>query len=224
MTACPRPAEDGYFAARRLLEDGGLVFASARQVADLAEALSAAAEIGYPVALKAPALQHKSDVGGVVLGLDSDSSLEIAAREMWARHGPEPLSVESMMDLGRGVELLVGARRDARFGAIVLVGIGGVYTEIMGDVGAALAPVTEHQAGRLVADLRGAPLLLGARGRRPLDVAAAARAIRALSEVAASHPDVAEIEVNPLLVCEEGAYGLDARMALVPGGQAEPGS
>jgi len=133
---------------------------------------------------------------------------------MWWRLGPAPLSVESMIPSQDSVELLVGAHRDPRFGAIAVVGLGGTYTEVLSDVAAALAPVDENTANRLIRSLQGAPLLLGARGRPALDVVAAAKALVAISKVAAGYPAIAEIEVNPLLVCRSGAYGLDARLVL----------
>ena len=108
----------------------------------------------------------------------------------------------------------MGAKRDPRFGAIVLVGLGGVYAEILDDVAVALAPVDESTAERLIRSLRGAPLLDGARGRSPLDIAAAAHAVAAMSRAAAACPEILEIEVNPLLVAESGAVGLDARIVL----------
>ena len=101
-----------------------------------------------------------------------------------------------------------------RFGPIALVGIGGVYTELLSDVAVALAPVEEADAEELLRSLKGAPLLLGARGRRPLDLAAAAGATAALTRLAAAHPEIEEIEINPLLVTPDGALGLDARVVL----------
>ncbi len=186
----------------------------------MAGAVAAARAIGYPVALKAVVLEHKSDAGGVVLGLDSDEAVRAAAASIWSRVGPGAIGVEKMVVLTGGVELVVGARRDARFGAVLLVGLGGIYAEVLGDVAASLAPVDEQQAHGLLAGLRGAPLLFGARGRPRLDVAGAARAVVAVSRVAASHPEIAELEVNPLLVGREGAVGLDARVVL--GGSAAP--
>jgi citrate lyase gamma subunit len=117
-----------------------------------------------------------------------------------------------MAPLGSGIELLIGARRDHSFGPILLVGAGGVFAELLKDVAVALAPVTEEQAEALIRSLRIAPLLLGARGKTALDVAAAARAAAALSRAAAEHPEIAEIEVNPLLVTPSGALALDARV------------
>jgi acyl-CoA synthetase (NDP forming) len=211
------PAAEGYWAARSLLEAAGVWVVPARKVRDLDEARRAAHELGYPVVLKAAALEHKSDAGGVVLDLADDAALERAATDLWWRLGPEALSVESMIATQNSVELLVGARRDPRFGAVAVVGLGGIYAEVLSDVAVALAPVDEDGAVRLIRSLQGASLLLGTRGRPPLDVEMAARTLAAISKVAAGYPEISEIEVNPLLVCRSGAYALDARLVLGPG-------
>jgi acetate---CoA ligase (ADP-forming) len=202
----------GYSDARELLAAGGVPFAPARTVATPDEAAAVADDLGYPVALKALGLLHKSDAGGVVLGLPDETALRRAAADLRERLRPPALSVERMAPIGEGVELLVGARWDRRFGPVVLVGLGGLFTEIMSDVAVALAPVDAPAAERLLLSLRAAPLLRGARGRPPLDVAAAADAVERLSHVAASHPEIAEVEVNPLLVSPDAAVGLDARV------------
>ncbi len=122
-----------------------------------------------------------------------------------------------MAPLADGVELIVGCRWDARFGPLLLVGMGGLFTELFADVRAALAPVDEDVAARLIGELRGAALLRGLRGRPPLDIEAAARAAAALSRFAAAHPEVESAEINPLLVLPRGALGLDARLVLNEG-------
>jgi acyl-CoA synthetase (NDP forming) len=207
-----RGPADGYTAARELLAAGGVPFVGARTVGDADEAVAAAGELGYPVVLKALDTLHKSDAGGVALGLGDDAALSAALAEMRARLDPPAFTVERMAPLSDGVELLIGARWDARFGPIALVGLGGVFTEILRDVQVALAPLDEQRARSMLLALRGAPLLQGARGRPLLDVDAAAAALAALSRVAAAHPELAAIEVNPLLALPEGALGLDARL------------
>jgi acetate---CoA ligase (ADP-forming) len=164
------------------------------------------------VALKALGLLHKSDAGGVVLGLGDDAELERAYLQLESHLHPPACSVEAMAPVDEGVELLIGARWDPRFGPIALAGAGGVYAEILRDTAVALAPVDEQRALKLLESLRCAPLLTGARGRPPLDLGAAARALAAVSLVAAVHPELSEIEVNPLLVYRDGAVGLDARL------------
>jgi hypothetical protein len=178
------------------------------------EAAAAAAEIGYPVAVKALGLLHKSDAGGVALGLADDAQLRGAVAGMASRLGAAAVAVERMASLADGVELIVGCRQDPRLGPVLVVGLGGIYTEVLRDVRTALAPVDERHAGALLRELRGAPLFTGARGRPALDVGAAARAAAALSRFAAAHPEIAEVEVNPLLVLPNGAVALDARIIL----------
>ncbi len=202
------PVEEGYFAARTLVEDAGVPMIAARPVATAAEARAAAAELGYPVGLKSLVSEHKSDAGGVVLDLADPDELDAAYRGFPAG----PCSVERMAVVGDGLELIVGVRRDPRFGPVLLVGLGGVFAEVFGDVALALAPVEPAEAERLLRSLRCAPLFDGARGRPRLDVAAAANAASALSQLAARAPWIAELEVNPLLVTADGALGLDARL------------
>ena len=110
------------------------------------------------------------------------------------------------------VELIVGSRRDARFGPVLLVGLGGLLTEVLQDVSVALAPADADEAEELILGLRGASLLTGSRARPALAVRAAAEAAAAISHVAAAHPAIQEVEINPLLVTEGGAIGLDTRV------------
>ncbi len=210
----PQLTADGYVAARAALSEAGLSFAAARTVRSRDEALVAARELGFPVVLKALGHLHKSDAGGIALGLRDDRELGAAFDDIVGRLGPESFSVEAAEDVAAGFELLVGARRDPRFGPLVAVAAGGIHAETLRDVAVALAPVDDAGAEELVRRLASAPLLLGDRGRPPLDVAAAARAVAALSSFAAAHPEVAEVEVNPLLVRRTGAVGLDARIVL----------
>ncbi|HWB56981.1 MAG TPA: acetate--CoA ligase family protein [Gaiellaceae bacterium] len=210
----PYRGDSDYFGARALLAGAGIPFAEARQVAGNDEARAAAEGIGYPVVLKALGRLHKSDSGGVAVGIADDRRLQEALERMGKALAPPAYSVEQMAPLSDGVELIVGVKRDPRFGPILLVGAGGLYAEIVKDVAVALAPASEEGVEALLLALRVAPLLDGARGRRPVDVAAAARAAAALSRVAAEHPEIAEIEINPLLVTHEGALGLDARIVL----------
>lgn len=207
-------AAAGYLEARALLAESGVPFGAARFASGPSEAVAAAATIGYPVAVKALGILHKSDARGVALGLADEASVRGATEEMQARLAPDGFAVEAMVALEPGVELIVGCRRDPRFGPLLLVGLGGIYAELLRDVAVTLAPATPDEVERLLRSLKGAGVLTGARGREPLDVRAAAEAAAALSRVAAAHPEIAEIEVNPLLVLPRGAVGLDARVVL----------
>ena len=208
---------EGYWEARELLVAAGVPFAEARLVTDAREAGAAADELGYPVALKALGLEHKSDLGGVALSLADAAEVEQALGDMAARLSPAGYSVERMAPVVDGFELIAGVRRDRRFGPVVLVGVGGIYAELLRDVGVALAPVDAEEAEALLRALRAAPVLTGARGRPAVDLGAAARAIATLSEFAAERPAIAEVEINPLLVTPDGALGLDAQLVLEKG-------
>jgi succinyl-CoA synthetase beta subunit len=210
----PLEGDQDYYASREVLSAAGIPFAAARRVAGAEEAVAVAAEIGYPVVLKALGELHKSDSGGVAVGLRDPGELNEALERMHAALDPPSYSVEAMAPLSKGLELIVGAKRDPRFGPVLLVGAGGLYAEVVKDVAVALAPVTEAGAEALLRSLRVAPLLDGARGRPAVSVGAAAAAAAALSRVAAEHPEIAEIEINPLLATPDGALGLDARIVL----------
>ncbi|MFC9293769.1 acetate--CoA ligase family protein [Streptomyces sp. NPDC057011] len=211
----PEPAvplrDPGYHGVRALLGAAGVPFPAAREITDEAQLLAATAEFDGPYVLKALHVLHKSDVGGVALRLADRAALLAAYREMHARLGAPAHSVEAMADLTDGVELIVGVHRDPRFGPVAVVGLGGVLTETLRDVAFALAPVPARRAEALLRGLRGAALLDGVRGRPAVDVAAAAAVIERVTTVAAAHPELAELEVNPLLVCPDGALALDAR-------------
>ena len=216
LAAVPPLVDPSYATARGALADAGIPFDTARTVSAREEALAAAAELGYPVVLKALGRLHKSEEGGVALGLRDEAELSAALDDLAERLEPESFSVEAAADVAAGFELLAGARRDPRFGPLVLVAAGGIHAEALRDTAVALAPVDEAGAEELIRSLAAARLLTGARGRPPLDIAAASRAVAALSRFAAAHPEIAEVEVNPLLVRREGdgAVGLDARIVL----------
>src|SRR6266511_814421 len=195
------PEDEDYLSARALVADAGIPLAEARSVRTLDEARAAAAALGYPLVLKTLAREHKSDSGGVVLGIDGPADLA-RAYESLARLGAH-CSVERLETAEHGLELIVGVRRDPRFGPILLLGAGGIYAELFRDTAVALAPVEPDQAEDLLRSLRCAAILDGA------------RAASALSRLAAARPHIQELEVNPLLVRPTGVIALDARVLSV---------
>jgi acyl-CoA synthetase (NDP forming) len=209
------PVQEGYFEARALLASVGIPLAEARKVTTVAEARSAALELGFPVVLKALSSSHKSDSGGVRLAIVSESELDTSFIEMASRLNAGVFSVERMIDRTDAVELLLGVRRDPSFGPVVVIGLGGIYTEALRDVAVALAPLKPDVADQMIRSLRAAPLLFGGRGRPALDVAAVAYVAADLSLLAAGWPELAEVEINPLLVRRTGVIALDARVVRV---------
>jgi acyl-CoA synthetase (NDP forming) len=217
VPATPEPAQPvsafDYFTARELIASAGVTFPRAERVESGAAALAAAERIGYPVVLKAADALHKSDVGGVVLRIENAADLQRRFSELSDRLGPGAFSVEAMVDASDGVELIVGVRRDPRFGPVLLVGLGGILTEVLDDHALALAPATESTIHARLGELRAARVFEGVRGRPPVNLDAVARTAARLSEVAAAHPELAELEINPLLALPDSAIALDARMA-----------
>jgi acyl-CoA synthetase (NDP forming) len=212
--AAPPVAGDDYWSAREWLQAAGLPFPPARRVTTAAGAQAAARELGFPVVVKALGLLHKSDAGGVALDVADPERLAAVVTDMLDRLAPPGLTVEAMAPRAWSVELIAGARWDRAFGPVVLVGLGGIHAEVLRDTALALAPVDEAGALALLRSLRGAPLLAGARGRPAADVGAVARFVSTLSGLAAAHPEIAELEVNPVLASPGGAVGVDARVVL----------
>ena len=210
----PPVTDASYESARQLFAAAGVSFPPARTVTDDAGFEAAAAAIGPPLVLKALGRVHKSDGGGVVVGLRTAEEARTAYAELRARLQPPAVSVEAMVDTSDGVEVIVGCVRDRRFGPVVMVGLGGVATEVLADTAVALAPVSPAGAERLLLSLRMAPLLLGPRGRQPVDLEALATVVSQVSAVAAAHPELAELELNPVLARPSGAVALDARIVL----------
>jgi acetate---CoA ligase (ADP-forming) len=211
------PLDDlGYWAVRESLLDVGVRFPTAHLVASVDALEAALPDLGFPVVLKAMGLLHKSDVGGVRLGIADAEQLRAEHQAMVEALAPPAVTVEEMVDIADGVELIVGVRRDERFGPVAMVGIGGLLTEVLDDVATALAPVDAARAREMLLSLRSAALLTGVRGRPPVDLAAVAEQVARITRLACAHPEVADLEVNPLLATAEGAVALDARAIAQP--------
>jgi acyl-CoA synthetase (NDP forming) len=212
------PGQASYLDARALLSACGIELAEGQLAASAREAGAIAQELGGRVVLKVVArdLLHKTDAGAVELDVDPQDAAAAAAallaRVEAARPGlaGEGVFVERMA--GAGLDLIVGARRDPCFGPIVLVGAGGIYAEALDDVAIALAPADPAHVAALLGGLRIAPLLAGARGQRPVDVAAVARAAVALGDLLCQVPEIVEVEANPLRAFADGVCALDARV------------
>lgn len=200
----------GYLAARDLFESYGVRYPPGLPVRDEEQLRRATSELAPPYVLKAAWLEHKTEVGGVVLGLPDAAAVKDAFADLAGQLGPGEYVLEEMDTRDPVVELIVGARVDPSFGPLVLVGLGGVQAEVYRDVQVALAPVDEDEAVAMLGRLRAFPLLRGWRGRPPVDVAAAARTVVAVSRVVAEHRDVIECEINPLRVAPDGAVAVDA--------------
>ncbi|MBS7780972.1 acetate--CoA ligase family protein [Acidovorax sp. CCYZU-2555] len=223
----PEAAFRNEYAAKQALIDAGFEVPLERSVKDADAAVQAADALGYPVVLKilSEDIPHKTEAGGVALNLADAAAVRAASARIFASvaaHAPdariEGLLVAPM--LRGGTELIAGISRDPVFGPVVMVGMGGIYAEVLRDVAVQPAPVSQGQALAMIRSLRLFPLLDGARGQARADIDAAARAVARLSEFACTHRDqVGEIDLNPILVrpAGQGIAILDALMvALTP--------
>ena len=210
----PPVTDTSYDAARALFADAGIAFPVAVSVCDATGLEAALDALRFPVVLKATGRLHKSEGGGVVIGLADRDEVRAAYADLVTRLAPPSVSVEAMADLTDGVELIVGSVRDPKFGSVVMVGLGGVFTEVLGDTACAIAPVSVDAARGLLLSLQGAPLLRGARGRAPVDLDALAEVVARVSSLAAAHPELVELELNPVLAAPAGVLALDARVVL----------
>lgn len=211
------------YRSKALLGARGIAFPRHELATTKAEAQAAAERLGYPIVLKAQAaaLPHKSDAGGVIVGLaDADAVAagwdKLHANIAAARPGLalDGVLVEGMAE--RGVELIVGARNDPAWGPVILVGFGGVAAELLHDVRLLPTGLSQDAIAAEIRQLRMAPLLDGFRGAPPMDVAAVGRIVSALGEVVAATPAIREIDLNPVLVYPEGqgAIALDALISI----------
>lgn len=210
------PVLPGYWAARELLAQKGISFPAGALVTTGAE-LAEVHALRAPYVLKAGWLEHKSEVGGVRIGLADTTELRAAFEDMHGRLGDGEYVVEEQ-DMRQGaVEVLVSARRDPQLGAFVVVGAGGTETEVHQDVRVERAPVSPEAARHMLDDLRMAPLLRGWRGRPAVDIDGLADLVVALSELIAQRGDIAEIELNPVRATPQGAVAVDALVIPVAG-------
>ena len=175
--------------------------------------------LGYPVAMKllSPDITHKSDVGGVVLDLDSDKGVKDAYQGMTEsvkQHLPEAriegVVLQKMAE--PGLEVIIGAKLDLQFGHVIMFGLGGIFVEICRDVSFRVTPVDREMAREMVLEIKGSHIIEGARGRESADLEAIIDVITALSSMLEKNPDITEIDINPLIVYSQGSVAVDARM------------
>ncbi|RPI87528.1 MAG: bifunctional acyl-CoA synthetase/GNAT family N-acetyltransferase, partial [Planctomycetaceae bacterium] len=209
--------------SKKLLEIYGIPVIKALPARSVEEAVSHADAEGYPIVLKiwSPDISHKTDVGGVALGLRDADGVRAAYSELVEtvrKKRPQAqiwgVTVQRQADLSSGLELIVGMKKDPTFGAIMLVGSGGITAELGRDRALALPPLNERLARRMVESLQLWPLMNGFRGRPPLDVEALIETLIRLSYLTAHNPEIAEFDVNPLLVLPRGVLALDARVVI----------
>ena len=203
----------GAVAARELLVEAGIPVIATVRCRSAETAVAAAGRVGYPVVAKVdhPELTHKSDVGGVRLGLADEVAVRDAVADLLGLAEGAGVLLQRQHE---GVELLVGGLRDPEFGPVVMAGLGGVLVETWRDVQLAVAPVDEAEAVGLLRSLRGAAIFGGLRGHPAIDLEPVARVIVRVGELIADHPQISELDLNPVLATESGCVAVDWRIQI----------
>ncbi len=209
--------------ARQIMEAYGITIPQAQLAANPDEAVEVAQRIGYPVVMKiaSPDILHKTDIGGVKLNLMGDDDVRDTFDLLMyraSRYMPQAevwgALVQEMVPQGK--EVIIGINCDPQFGPMLLLGLGGIYVEALKDVSFRIAPVARWEAEEMITELRSYPLLRGLRGERPSDLEAIVDCMLRVSQLAVDFPEIVELDINPLMVHEEGkgAVAIDMRLVL----------
>lgn len=209
--------------SKQLLATYGVAVTMPHPAGSADEAVAVARQVGFPVVLKvhSPQITHKSDVGGVVLGLENDDQVRAAfekivasARAKYPEVALVGVTVQAMADVKDGVELILGIKKDPAFGTVMMVGMGGVNAELFGDRRLGFPPLNERLARQLLESLKIWPLLNGYRGRPPVDIDKLVEVLIRMSYLAADYPEITELDINPLLATPKETIALDARVII----------
>ena len=207
--------------AKSLLKDAGVPVATTTLAATREEAQAQAESAGFPVVLKvvSPDIAHKSDVGGVKLNLKDKDAVgaafdEIVANSKKAVANARIAGVAVQHMAPQGTEVIVGMTTDPQFGPVMMFGIGGIMVEVLKDVSFRLVPLAEKDADQMINEIKGRPVLEGVRGQPASDIKALKAAILKVSEFVQKHPEVRELDLNPVFAYPDGALAVDARIVI----------
>lgn len=207
--------------SKQILAEAGIPVAAAQLAKTPAEAAELAVKGGFPAVLKivSPEITHKSDIGGVKVGLGSAEEVRTAFAEIVAaakKADPkaiiEGVAVQKMAPAG--TEVIVGMSKDPQFGPVLMFGLGGIFVEVLKDVAFRIVPLEPRDARQMVREIKGFPVLQGVRGQPPADVAALEGLILKLSEFVEAHPEIEELDLNPVFAYADGVIAVDARIVI----------
>jgi acyl-CoA synthetase (NDP forming) len=189
------------------------------KASSIEEVVEVSNSLGYPVVMKisSPDISHKSDVGGIILDIDSEEEVKNAYRNMMdtVKQKVPDARIDGVMlqkMAEPGIEVIIGVKLDPQFGHVIMFGLGGIFVEIFKDVSFRVTPINSEMARDMILEIKGSPILMGARGRSAADINAIINVIIKLSEMLEKNPDIVELDINPLIVYEENAVAVDARM------------
>ncbi len=207
--------------SKQILRDAGIPATAASLATTAAEARQQAEAMGFPVVLKVVSadIAHKSDVGGVKLNLAGGAAVaaafdEIMANCKQAQPGARIAGVSVQQMAKQGTEVIVGMTTDPQFGPVMMFGLGGIMVEVLKDVSFRIVPLTEKDAVQMIGDIKGKPILDGVRGQPAADIAALSKTIVKVSELVQQHPEIRELDLNPVFAYPDGALAVDARIVV----------
>ncbi len=207
--------------AKELLRQAGVSVIDTNLAASREEAIFISRRFGFPVVLKIASsdIVHKSDAGGVRLGLKTSKQVGKAyddiLRTTIQKYPQAVIQGISVQKMARpGVEVIIGMSKDAQFGPVLMFGLGGILVEILKDVSFRIVPLTQRDAREMIKEIKGYPLLEGYRGQEPVDVANLEELILMVSSFVEQNPEVAELDLNPIFAYSDGAVAVDARVIL----------
>jgi acyl-CoA synthetase (NDP forming) len=207
--------------SKELLTDAGIPTVETKLASSKEEAIVISKKFGFPVALKivSPDITHKSDVGGVKLGLKTSKQVGAAYDEILSTVVQEyPKAVihgVSVQKMARpGTEVIVGMAKDAQFGPVLMFGLGGILVDLLKDVSFRIIPLEREDAHEMICEIKGYPLLQGYRGGEPVDISILEEILLKVSRFVESHPEIKELDLNPIFAYRDGAVAVDARVIL----------
>jgi acyl-CoA synthetase (NDP forming) len=207
--------------SKELLKQAGIPVVEAKLARSKKEAISIGREMGFPVVLKitSPDVVHKSDSGGVKLGLANAaqvgkaySQIISSVKQAYPQARIDGVSVQTMAP--PGVEVIVGMSKDPQFGPVLMFGLGGILVEVLKDVSFRIVPVTERDAREMVKEIKGYPILQGYRGQKPANIPALEQLIVKVSQFVEKNPQIKELDLNPIFAYPDRAVAVDARIIL----------
>lgn len=207
-------ASDGYLEpekVQQLLDAAGIPRAGEAVVTSALDAINSAKKMGFPVVMKVVGPVHKSDVGGVVLNVKDDNSVFQEFNRMIQIKDTTAILIQPMLS---GTQIFAGAKAEPKFGHMILCGLGGIFIEVLKDVQASLSPVSHIEAGEMIRSLKSYKIIQGIRGQEGVNEEAFADAIVRLSALCEAAPEIAEMDINPLLGNMKGVVAVDARIRL----------
>jgi acetate---CoA ligase (ADP-forming) subunit beta len=207
--------------AKQALKEAGVPVTNTTLATSREEAQAQAEAAGFPVVLKvvSPDIAHKSDVGGVKLNLNSKDAVgaaydEIMANSKKAVANAKIVGVAVQHMAPQGTEVIVGMTTDPQFGPVLMFGLGGIMVEVLKDVSFRLVPLSDRDADQMIGEIKGRPILEGVRGQPAADLGALRKALVKVSEFVEKHPEVRELDLNPVFAYPDGAIAVDARIVI----------